>query len=409
MNHSGGLTRMGSRFFPRLRAGRKIPVRMAVAGAIVVASIAVPAAAYASPPPSPTAQPQVGADVPVPPARTWTWIVADADTGAVLGGRDWHWPLPSASTMKTLTALSLVNRLDMNSTYIARPVDTNAEGSRVGLKVGSPYTVRDLFNGMLMPSGNDAATALASAYGGMERTTAVMNEEAQRLGAQQTVAKNSTGLDEPGQTTSAYDLALIFRESLKNPTLREIYAQHHVDFPDAQPTDGSARHTYRIWTENRLILNYYPGAIGGKTGFTSQAGRTYVGAVQRDGHTLIVAIMRSAERTETLAERLLTWGFDNYDKLKPVDQLADPQPEPQVQAVAAATYDSNGKAHIDQASEQSTQSSGPQTIQWFVILLGLVAVAILVLRRRHSSRSEKPVDQYSDIDVREHDEPFVRR
>jgi D-alanyl-D-alanine carboxypeptidase (penicillin-binding protein 5/6) len=101
-----------------------------------------------------------------------------------------------------------------------------AEGSKVGLKEGSQYRVRDLFDGMLMPSGNDAATALASAYGGIEPATQAMAAEATRLGANDTVVKNTSGLDEPGQVTTAYDLALILRESLKNPQLQEIYKQH---------------------------------------------------------------------------------------------------------------------------------------------------------------------------------------
>lgn len=334
--------------------------------------------------------------------------MADADTGAVLGGRDWKWPLPSASTMKALTALALVDRLDMNSTYVARPEDVAAEGSRVGLKAGSPYTVRDLFNGMMMPSGNDAAHALASAYGGMDRATAVMNQEAQRLGAEQTIAKNTSGLDEPGQTTSAYDLAMIMRESLKSPALREIYLQHHVDFPDVQPTDGSARRTYRIWTENRLVLNYYPGALGGKTGFTSQAGRTYVGAVERNGRTLIVALMRSAERTELAIKRLFEWGFDNYDKLEPVDQLVDPGPKPQVQAVAAATYDADGKPMIEMPEEVAAEGDSGVFMK-IVLVGGGVAVAVLILRRRNQAKQESnsaPVP--SEMDLRHKDEPFVR-
>ena len=93
---------------------------------------------------------------------------------------------------------------------------------------------------MLMPSGNDAATALASAYGGIEPATQAMAAEATRLGANDTVVKNTSGLDEPGQVTTAYDLALILRESLKNPQLQEIYKQHHVDFPDAEPTEPGA-------------------------------------------------------------------------------------------------------------------------------------------------------------------------
>lgn len=392
---------------------RKRLAALALTGA--VSFLVIPSApALASPPPSPTASPVAspkgdssgGESVALPRMRAWTWIVADADTGAVLAGRDWKWKLPPASTLKTLTALTLVDRLQLDSQYLVRKQDTQAEGSKVGLKAGSHYTVRDLFNGMLMPSGNDAAAALASAYGGLDVATDAMQAEAERVGAVDTKVKNTSGLDEPGQVSTAYDLALILRESLKDPQLQQMYLQHHVDFPDAEPTEaGKERRTYRIWTENRFILNEYEGALGGKTGFTSQAGRTYVGAMERDGRTLIVAIMRSAESTERAVNRLFEWGFANYDNLTPVDQLVDAKPADEVQAVPAAQYDADGNLVSSPFLETSAQSSGPNTILLVLIAGAAAALGFTIWRRRHSTVGAEPRRSVpaNEVDIREQD------
>ncbi|MFA7265933.1 MAG: serine hydrolase [Candidatus Nanopelagicales bacterium] len=391
-----------------------VPTWRRVTGAFVAAAtvLAIPAtAAVAAPPPSPTASPTAqvneGSAVTLPNMRAWTWIVADADSGEVLTGRDWHWKLPPASTMKTLTALTLVDRLQLDSQYRAQKQDVEAEGSKVGLKAGSSYAVSDLFNGMLMPSGNDAATAVANAYGGMESTTEAMNREAERLGANNTKAVNSSGLDEPGQVSTAYDLALIMRESLKDPTLQEIYKQHHVDFPDKEPTEpGAERKSYRIWTENRFVLNYYEGALGGKTGFTSQAGRTFVGAMERDGKTLIVAIMRSAESTERAVNRLFEWGFANADKVSPVDQLVEPLPAEEVEARPAVNYDENGVPTGPQVAVGESLGSGPSGPVVLLILVGVAGLGVLIWRRRRevAEATRERASRQRELDLRERDE-----
>ena len=390
----------------RVPVARRFRALMAIGATAALLSGVAATPALADPPPSPTAQPQVvpyeGQSTELPELRNWTWMVADADSGNVLAGRDWHWPLPPASTLKTLTALTMVNRLELDSQYRVQQSETNAEGSKVGVKAGSQYTVRDLFNGMLMPSGNDAAMALANAYGGMDRATAAMTEEAQRIGAKDTVVKNTSGLDEPGQVSTAYDLALIMRESLKNPTLADIYKQHDVQFPCEQPKDPSAeRCSYTIWTENRLVLNYYPGALGGKTGFTSQAGRTYVGAAEKDGHRLIVVIMRSAESTEHAVERILDWGFANIDKVQPVDHLVDPTSDPQVTAQQAVSYDEGGTSNLEQVRTDSTEQGGGVNPMLMIALLAGVAALVIIVRRRQSPTTSRRADQ--SIDLRERD------
>lgn len=384
------------------------PVRRAAAAVAAVSvslgGLAVAAPAFASPPPSPTSEPTVaagnGQPDPLPTVRAWTWIVADADTGKVLAGRDWHWQLPPASTLKTLTAYTLQPRLQADSQYRVRQEDDLAEGAQVGVAAGSSYSVEDLMHGMLMPSGNDAAHSLASAYGGMDRTVNAMNSEAQRLGAKDTKAVNSSGLDEPGQVSTAFDLAVIMRASLQNPTLRQMYSLHDTEFPNPEPTKpGQQRGEHTIWTENRLVLNYYPGALAGKTGFTSQAGRTFISAVERDGHTLIVGLMRCAESTERTSQRLYDWGFANIDKAGGVDELPAVQPVPgDIQAQAAVAYDDGGNSNLaDVAVEQSSPASGGTGgmsgfTLFLLLLVGLIgAVVALRIRavRRITARREQ--------------------
>ena len=149
--------------------------------------------------------------VPPPEPLAQAWLVADIGTGTVLATRNPHQKLRPASTLKTLTALALLPRLDPAATYT--PVDEDAlqDGSLVGLVPGTTYTIKSLFEGMLLSSGNDAAHALANAAGGLQQTVALMNATAKELQAYDTVAANPSGLDDDVQLTSAYDLALIAR------------------------------------------------------------------------------------------------------------------------------------------------------------------------------------------------------
>jgi D-alanyl-D-alanine carboxypeptidase (penicillin-binding protein 5/6) len=199
----------------------------------------------------------------MPRVHAASWLLADLTTGEVLATKAPHRRLPPASTLKTLTAVTLLPRLDPDKVYRARWSDVSAEGSHVGLVVGGTYTVHDLFNGMLLPSGNDAASALAHANGGWPKTLGQMNAEARRLGAHDTVAKNPSGLDQPGQVSSAYDLALIARAGLARDDFAEYVSTISADFPGQMPKKkGKKRPTYRIYNQNDLLYNGFQGAVG---------------------------------------------------------------------------------------------------------------------------------------------------
>ena len=130
------------------------------------------------------------------------WLIADAESGTVLAARDPHGRFYPASTLKTLTLLTLLPMLDPAEVVTATAEDEQVEGSRVGIVAGGRYSVELLFQGLVLQSGNDAANALARTAGGVEETVEAMNETAEELGAFDTVAGSPSGLDVAGQSSS---------------------------------------------------------------------------------------------------------------------------------------------------------------------------------------------------------------
>ena len=256
---------------------------------------------------------------PLPEVKAETWIVADATTGQVLAAKGAHVQRPPASTLKTLLALTVLPKHSPEATWIAGPKVQQVAGSRVGLAAGKTYTLDQLWYAVFLPSANDAAVAVAKINGGINTTVAQMNEMAQRLQAHDTVAKTPNGLDAPGQVSSAYDLALIARAGMQRPDFAHYAGTVEYTFPDRV---GNGSHT--IVTTNRLLLHGFPGMIGVKTGFTTKAGRTYVGAVKRGDTTIIVAMLGIHESTEKAAKKLFTWAFKNDDKVTPIGTLVNP-------------------------------------------------------------------------------------
>lgn len=314
-----------------VRAARR---RLAIAAALVslagpVAAAAglgpIGVAAAAKPSPSPTPKPLT-----IDTIDAKSWVVAEAETGRVLAAHDPHRRLPPASTLKVLTALTLLPRLQLNSTYVGTKRDA-ADGNSVEIQPGLTYKVSDLFHGLLLPSANDAANALANAYGGGAATVAAMNAEAARIHASDTVAKNPSGLDQPGQVSSAFDLATTFREAMRNPAFRSMLKIKVCHFPGPRVPGkpgklGQREAPIEIATLNPLLRANYPGLIGGKTGYTTNAGRTFVVAAKRGSRTLIVSLMDYTTPTEETADVLFRWGFDHADTGQPVGRLPDADP-----------------------------------------------------------------------------------
>ena len=234
------------------------------------------------------------------------WLVADAGSGAVLAARDPHGRFYPASTLKTLTLLTLLPLLDPAEVVEGTVEDEAVEGSRVGLVAGGRYPVSLLFQGLVMQSGNDAAGALARAAGGVEVTVRAMNEVAASIGAHDTVAGTPSGLDVAGQTSSPYDLALVFRRLVADPATVALLQTPLAEMPAVEGRSPG----YQIQNQNPLADS--PGNLGGKTGFTDAARHTYVTAAERDGRRLVVSVMGTENaplRAADQAALLLDWGF----------------------------------------------------------------------------------------------------
>src|SRR3954471_22262660 len=259
-----------------------------------------------------------------------SWLVADADTGEVLAARAPHAQHLPASTLKVLTAVTLLPRLDPATEVRATYDDAAVDGSKVGLVPGMRYSVDTLFASMLVVSAKDAAGALAEAGGGTRATVAAMNATAQHLRAYDTHARTPSGLDATSETTSAYDLALIARAGLRMPAFRH-YVQivtEHVPAPHHK--------RFQIYTHNRLLTSYR-GMIGGKNGYTSAASATFVGAARRHGHTILISLMHAPPDFWPQAKSLLDWGFAADGQVAPVGHLVDPL-SPHTQSAPSSSH-----------------------------------------------------------------------
>ncbi|MFD3706338.1 D-alanyl-D-alanine carboxypeptidase family protein [Nocardia sp. NPDC058658] len=289
----------------------------------------VPAPGDPTPSPLPVPSPAIGGqrmgdcgvvvpdDAPPVPAEisATSWMVADLDTGRVLAAKDPHGRYRPASTIKVALAIVALRSLDLDDVVIGTQADADVEGTKVGIGPGGRYTNRQLLQALIMCSGNDAAHAIATQLGGDKATVAKMNDLAKTLRASDTRASTPSGLDGPGSSISAYDLAVLFREAMSIPLFAELIHTEQADFPGF-PADpkipGDKDHPgFPIGNDNQLLYNY-AGAIGGKTGFTDDARQTFVAAAERDGHRLVVTLLKADVRPIRpweQAARLLDYGF----------------------------------------------------------------------------------------------------
>jgi D-alanyl-D-alanine carboxypeptidase (penicillin-binding protein 5/6) len=263
-----------------------------------------------------TAAPATSADidiqpvgsVPIPAGPAEAWIVADMDTGQVLAGRNDSVRYAPASTIKTLLAQVVLDEVPLETTIVADEADTRVECNCAGVVPGRPYTARQLLEALLLVSGNDAANTLARMLGGMDAAVAKMNAKAALLGAHGTNVVTPSGLDGPGMPfwSTPHDLAVIFRAAMADPVFAQITAMPSTVFPTKS---GDA-----VLVNQNELLHRYPGAIGGKTGFTDIARKTFVGAAQREGRRLVVVLMHGLVKEGgptywDQAAGLLDWGF----------------------------------------------------------------------------------------------------
>ncbi|OBJ32946.1 MULTISPECIES: D-alanyl-D-alanine carboxypeptidase family protein [Mycobacteriaceae] len=304
-----------------------------------------------------------------------SWLVADLDSGAVIAARDPHGRHRPASVIKVLTAMAALNELDPNMVVLGTQEDANAEGTRVGVGPGGRFTVDQLLHGLLMGSGNDAAHALAMQLGGWDVALHKINTLAARLGGRDTRAATPSGLDGPGMSTSAYDIGLFYRYAWNNPAFTNIVATRTFDFPGYGDTPG-----YQLENDNQLLYNY-PGALGGKTGYTDDAGQTFVGAATRDGRRLVAVLLRGTRQPIPpwqQAAQLLDYGFSVPAGTR-VGTLIEP--DPSLVAARGPADAPNPQAMLLPPSDDTVPVRVGVAIFGTIVVFGLIMGARAVNRR----------------------------
>lgn len=233
-------------------------------------------------------------------------IVIDAETGRVLWEREADEIRYPASTTKIMTALLMIERMDLDSIYVAPPEIEGVTGSSLYLKVGERLKGHDLLYAVMLRSANDGATmAAVHIAGSVEAFSQMMNERAREIGCTNTNFNNPHGLNDDLHTTTARDLALIAREAMRNPTFARLArTTDHTIWRPSNPLDTILR-SRNAW------VRHEPSADGIKTGYTHPAGRCFVGSATRDGFRVITVVLRSEDWLADTRE-LTEWAFAHY-------------------------------------------------------------------------------------------------
>jgi serine-type D-Ala-D-Ala carboxypeptidase (penicillin-binding protein 5/6) len=333
--------------------------------------------------------PRGAPDLPGDQLSATSWLVADLDTGEVLGSCGPHEYGIPASTQKLLLAAALLPELDPDEKVevVRADLDIEPGSSAVGLVVGGKYSIKTLWLGLLLNSGNDAANVLARLGGGedgVEGGLRAMNDEARRLGALQTHAATPSGLDGPDQFTSAYDLALIARQLFDRRDFRRYITTERANIP-AQPDVDTGG--FQIQNQNDLLYNY-PGVLGAKGGFTDLARHSLVGAAEQDDRRLVVTMLGAEMqpvRTWEQAAELLDWGFSLSGGAS-VGRLVEPG---ELQQVAASSTQPPTPAPVPGSPPAQAAGAGSPVsaltigaAALAVGITGLLALAVVSQRRR---------------------------
>ena len=229
-------------------------------------------------------------------------LLMEVSTGSVLYAKNEHQLRAPASTTKVVTALLALESGRLSDRVRVSRRAAGTTGSSAGLATGEVLTLEELLYALMLPSGNDAAVAVAEHLAGsVEAFAAWMTRRARELGAYNSRFENPHGLDSPGHYSTAYDLALFARTAMQFPTFARIVGQKAY-------TDLAGR---RTWHNTNRLLWSFEGATGVKTGTTSRAGYCLVAAANREGMSVIAVVLGSADRWGDAA-RLLEYGLSAF-------------------------------------------------------------------------------------------------
>jgi D-alanyl-D-alanine carboxypeptidase len=246
-----------------------------------------------------------------PAVHAQAYVVQVSVDGHTLAARDADAPRAMASITKLMTVLVAVERLQLDETVSVPAAATRIGESTLDLRPGERVTVRDLVIGTLVPSANDAATALAVSAGGtVRRFVELMNQKARELGLDDTRYVNPHGLDDPGHVSTARDSAVLLRAALREPTIRRYAGMSQATLSSGRVVES---------TDN--LVGRFPGFVAGKTGHTALAGWSQVAFAQVGGVGVTVTVLGSpteAQRDSDL-EALLRFGLASYRSSRVVD------------------------------------------------------------------------------------------
>jgi D-alanyl-D-alanine carboxypeptidase (penicillin-binding protein 5/6) len=246
-----------------------------------------------------------------PPVQAQAYVVESSVDGRTLAARNADAPRPMASITKLMTVLVALERLPLDRVVTVSPVAARVGESSLDLDAGERLPVRDLVIGALVPSANDAATALAIAAGGsVPRFVAMMNRKARELGLTGTHYRNPHGLDEAGHVSTARDVATLLRVAMRNPVFRRYAGM-------ARATLSGGRTV--VSTDN--LIAEVPGIIAGKTGHTSNAGWSQVAYAKVGRVGITAAVLGEPNETSRDADlaALLRFGLASYRSSRVVD------------------------------------------------------------------------------------------
>lgn len=241
-------------------------------------------------------------------------IVMEVNSKRILFATNEHEKKYMASTTKILTAYLVILNCNMSDIVTVKKENVGIEGSSIYLEEGEQLSVKDLLYGLMLRSGNDCAETLATyCAGSIENFAKMMNDKAKELGALNSNFVNPHGLHDENHYTTAYDLALISCEAMKNDVFREIVGTKSVKIP------FTTKNTFRLLKNKNKLLFDFDGSNGIKTGFTKKAGRCLVSSCVRNGMELVSVVLNCPPMFER-SKGLINDCFDKYKLYKLVDK-----------------------------------------------------------------------------------------
>jgi len=259
-------------------------------------------------------------------------VLIDGASGRVLYEHNAYEKLPMASTTKIMTGLLACESGKLDKTVKVSPFASGTEGSSLWLKIGEKQTLENLTYGLMLKSGNDAAVVIAEYLGGsVDAFALLMNKKAREIGTVNTSFVNPHGLDADEHYTTAFDLALIAREAMKNDKFREIVSTKTYSIPmEGEKWDRALKN------HNKLLWQY-EGCTGIKTGFTKKSGRCLASCAKKGGQELICVTLNAPDDWND-HKTLFDYGFENF-KAETIAKKGE--------FVCKYTYDKNNQRSVD--------------------------------------------------------------